>query len=348
MKFKSIVLVFLFFPSITWAVCLPSVPSAEMIATAILPPNVVPYNKYDVSDYVGGAGDYEVASVAKFQYSTAYTCVPNMARKFKARVTLSERASVPNGEDAYIIPGSSLAVSVKVADYPSSVYQTVKNNEDTLIVNYGGYSNGVKIEVTTYILKGNFSLLNISSLKVADLFLTSTSYVEMSVSKIPVRFTLISAAVSTREYTCSLNQNAYNIALEDISIRNLNTIGQDSTLAPKSLLLSINCPYLQNGGNREIKAYITDGLNQMNTGNILQNTVGSGFSTGVGIRLRDKNNNIIGLDPGQSKTTNKWTFENIGTAQNIQHTIKANYVRTANQVTAGNVEAKALLNIVYD
>lgn len=244
----------------------------------------------------------------------------------------------------------SLGVKVEMGDAPATETLKTISTADTPIYPYDGDSHGLKMRVTLYILPKTGTMtsypptINISDLKIATINLRKTSDNTQAGNPILVS---LNATVNISETTCTLTPTDYTIKLPDVSIRQLGIPGSDTSLS-NSATLTINCANLNNGGNREIKAYMTDANNQSNAGNILQNEIGTGFATGVGIRLRDKNDAIISFDPNQSKTTNKWTFGNMNTSTNIQHTIKANYIRTDNKVTPGLVHAQAYLNIVYD
>lgn len=354
-KLKLILSAFLFLLPVDLYASCDRTASNFIVATASILPKKINYNKYDNGTYVGGEGAYEIIGKATITYPTVFTCTSTTQRRLKARMTLLNEVAVAGPEgivSAYRLrDNDSIAVAVRVANNSSNAVYQLLNTMGSDISDYSGYSNGVKIEVITYLKKGYASsgLVIENVEEIASLYLTTPEGVSMpSVSDAKISYSINSASIQLVEHACSLNGSTFSLALNNISIRNLNFVGQDATIAPKTLNLNINCPYLQNGGGRRIKAYITDGLNLSNTGTILQNKEGAGFATGVGVRLRDKDNNIIGLDPAQSKIMNEWTFGNIQTNQNISHSIKANYARTANKVTAGNVEAKALLNIVYD
>lgn len=318
-----------------------------VLSTGSLLPKTINYNKYDGGDYVGGVGSFEILDQATYNYPIIYSCA-NDQRSLRARMLLSTAVSVPTGQNAYQLPNNSnLAVVVRVADTNGAF--NALNTSPHIVTNYSGATNGVKIEVTTFFKKGyspNYITENLQP--VAELYLTNRAGVDLDVGHFTIFYSVNSARITLVEHTCSLRSSTYSVALENVSMRYLPAVGQDSTLTPKNLDLTIDCPYLQDGKNREIKAYITDGLYPINSTSILRNKEGVGFATGVGVRLRNTVGNIINLDPNESKALNKWTFSNIGTSQVISHQLKVNYARTANQVTAGNVEAKALLNIVYD
>ena len=246
----------------------------------------------------------------------------------------------------------ALGVKVEMGDAPAEKPLTTVTTTETSIYSYAGDSHGVKIRVTLYVLPKTAAMtsypttpINLSSLRIATISLKRVSNGTQAGNPIPV---YINATVNITETTCTLSPTDYTISLPDVSIRQLGLPDSETSLSNNTATLSINCANLNNGGGREIKAYMTDTLNQSNAGNVLQNQTGAGYATGVGIRLRDQNNNIISLDPNQSETTNKWTFGNMNTSSIIQHIIKANYVRTNNKVTPGTVRAQAYLNVVYD
>lgn len=334
--------------SCAYGICTKAAFDIYLTSSNSLLPKTMNYNKYDSGDYVGGVGGFQMLNQADYSYAAIYSCT-NDRRILKARMTLSTPVSVPTGQNAYQLPNNpNLAVAVRVADTGGALanISTIPYN----VINYAGPTNGIKIEVTTYLKKGYSSqdFITITSQPIAELYLTDTSGNDLNVARFTIYYTVSSGNITLVEYTCSLRSSTYSVALENVSMRYLPAVGQDSTLTPKNLDLTIDCPYLQDGKNREIKAYITDGLYPINSTSILRNKEGVGFATGVGVRLRNTVGNIINLDPNESKALNKWTFSNIGTSQVISHQLKVNYARTANQVTAGNVEAKALLNIVYD
>lgn len=248
----------------------------------------------------------------------------------------------------------SLGIKVEMADAPVAAnFQTLGTSE-SLIYTYAGDSHGVKLKVTIYILPKTSTMTSypatipISNLRIATISLrrmNNAQLIPTTNGQIPV---YLNATINISEATCSLNQSNYTIALPEISARNLGIVGEETSTSGNTATLQINCAYLNNGNMREVKAYMTDVLNQSNSSNILTNQTGANYATGVGIRLRDKDDKIISLDPNQSKTTNKWTFGALSTSQTIQHTIKANYIKTANTVTPGLVYSQAYLNLVYD
>jgi hypothetical protein len=247
----------------------------------------------------------------------------------------------------------ALGVKVEVADSPSAQPFYEVGTSETAIYQYDGDSHGARVRVTIYILPRTNSMsaypsnnIQINNLHIADITLRTTSTGAIVASKIPVYF---NANITIQQTTCALSQSSYTLNLPDTNMRQLGMIGEGTSLTTgNTITLNINCADLVNGGGREVKAYITDALNQTNASNVLQNTVGNNYATGIGIRLQDNNNNIINFDPNQTKTVNKWTFGNLNTSQNVQHIIKANYVRTSTKVTAGLVRSMAYLNIVYD
>ena len=190
----------------------------------------------------------------------------------------------------------ALGVKVEMGDAPMTATLKVVNTVETPIYQYDGDSHGVKIRVTLYVLPKTAAMtsypatININKLQVATINLRRNSTGAQVSTSIPV---YLNATVNISETTCTLSPTDYTISLPDVSIRQLGLPGSETSLSNNTATLSINCANLNNGGGREIKAYMTDTLNQSNASNILQNQTGTGSATGVGIRLRDQSNNII-------------------------------------------------------
>lgn len=309
-------------------------------------------NKYETSSIFSNTSTRGVVTSDSTIFRVYDTCStsPKVMRTIFG--TILSNNVTPFGSDIYRLNSyPSLGVKVEMGDAPTSALLKTVSTTDTPIYPYDGDSHGLKMRVTLYVLPKTGTMtsypspINISNLPIAAINLKKTSDNTQAGDQILV---YLNATVNISESTCTLTPTDYTINLSDVSIRQLGLPGSETSLSNNTATLSINCANLNNGGNREIKAYMTDTLNQSNASNILQNQTGTGFATGVGIRLRDKNDAIISLDPNQSKATNKWTFGNMNTSTIIQHVIKANYVRTSNKVTPGTVRAQAYLNIVYD
>ena len=257
------------------------------------------------------------------------------------------------GNDIYRLNSQpTVGIKVEFGDAPAASTLKVLNLSEKDIYEYDGDSHGVKVKVTLYILPKPENLTNyppnitITNLQIATITLRRKDNNVMIATAVPVN---LNTRITINESTCSLNNSEYTITLPPATIRILGAVNVGTSLTTNNTAtLNINCPHLINGNGREIKAYITDALDQASSSNVLKNTTGNGYATGVGVRLQDQNNNIISFDPNQSKSLNKWTFGLMGTSQTIQQIIKANYVRTASTVTAGAVQSRAYLNIVYD
>ncbi|WP_434277389.1 fimbrial protein [Acinetobacter sp. CE-15] len=310
-------------------------------------------NKYEGTSVQSNVYSREVAS-ANFDIFRVYTgCTVGTNRTILGNV-FATNVTAYDANISRLNAYPALGIKVEMGDAPASGTLKTLNTTELAIYSYSGDTHGVKMRVTLYVLPRTSTMtsypttINVSNLRIATISLrrVSDNVLIPANTQIPV---YLNATVNISESTCSLSQSSYTIALPDVSVRNLGLVGNETALSSSNTAtLSINCANLNDGAGREIKAYTTDALNQSNATNILENQVGAGYATGVGIRLRDKNNAIISLDPNQSKSTNKWTFGNLSTAQLIQHVIKANYVRTANTVTPGLVRSQAYLNIVYD
>ncbi|WP_010115522.1 fimbrial protein [Acinetobacter sp. P8-3-8] len=309
-------------------------------------------NKYETSSIQSNVFSRGVATVDASIFRVYDSC--SLSPKYMRTTfgTIFNTNVTQFSSDIYRLNSNpALGVKVEMGDAPMTASLKVVNAIETPIYDYDGDSHGLKIRVTLYVLPKTAAMtsypstININKLQVATISLKRTSNGALVATTIPVYLT---ATVNISESTCTLTPTDYTINLSDVSIRQLGLPGSETSLSNNTATLSVNCANLNNGGGREIKAYMTDTLNQSNAGNILQNQTGTGYATGVGIRLRDKNDAIISLDPNQSETTNKWTFGNMNTSTIIQHVIKANYVRTSNKVTPGTVRAQAYLNIVYD
>lgn len=309
-------------------------------------------NKYETSSIQSNVFSRGVATVDASIFRVYDSCSLNPQYMRTVYGTIFNTNVTQFSTDVYRLNSNpALGVKVEMGDAPMTATLKVVNNVETPIYQYDGDSHGVKIRVTLYVLPKTAAMtsypatININKLQVATINLRRNSTGAQVSTPIPV---YLNATVNISETTCTLSPTDYTISLPDVSIRQLGLPGSETSLSNNTATLSINCANLNNGGGREIKAYMTDTLNQANASNVLQNQTGTGYATGVGIRLRDKSNNIISLDPNQSETTNKWTFGNMNTSTIIQHIIKANYVRTNNNVTPGTVRAQAYLNIVYD
>lgn len=310
-------------------------------------------NKYEGTSVQSNVYSREVAS-ANFDIFRVYAgCTVGVNRTILGNIFASN-VTAYDANISRLTNYPALGIKVEMGDAPATATLKTLNTNELAIYNYSGDTHGVKLRVTLYVLPRTSSMtsyptnINISNLRIATISLrrVSDNALIPTNTQIPV---YLNATVNISESTCSLSQSSYTINLPDASVRNLGLVGNETALSSgNTATISINCANLNDGAAREIKAYTTDALNQSNATNILENQVGNGYATGVGIRLRDKNNNIINLDPNQSKSTNKWTFGNLSTSQLIQHIIKANYVRTANTVTPGLVRAQAYLNIIYD
>ena len=309
-------------------------------------------NKYETS-FGGSTSTAREAAVTNYDIFRVYTgCTIGVNRTIFGNIQASNVSSYSS--EIFRLNGyPAIGIKVEMADSPSAAQFKTLNTTEVSIYSYSGDSHGVKLKVTLYVLPKTSTMtsyppsININNLKIANISLrrTNDGVLIPSGTQIPV---YLNATINISESTCSLNQTDYTITLPDTSVRNLGLVGDETNFSGNTATLSINCANLNNGNGREVKAYITDALNQSNSSNILSNQIGTGYATGVGVRLRDKNSQIIALDPNQSKSTSKWTFGNLGTSQLIQHIIKANYVRTSNQVTPGLVRSQAYLNIVYD
>lgn len=310
--------------------------------------DILKYNKYETVSNIN-TGELTESSEKKLVYDTVFGDCGGKYRNVYAITSLDESNRIVGTSIYKISKDSPFAIQLEIGDSPEkSVYSPVNSVETPLLTSaWNGYTSGIKMKFKLYLIKDNLqkeTAKSINDLQVGKVYMKDTSGLKIG-TEVPIKLT---AYLTKEEHTCALTQPSYSLALEDVSLRQLPTVGEDSTLAPKTLNLSINCPYLKNGGSREVNAYITDSYDPSNATSILTNKEGSGFATGVGVRLRDKNSEAINLDPNESKNTNKWTFGYLATEQTINHVIRANYVRTENRVVAGNVEAKALLNIVYD
>lgn len=309
-------------------------------------------NKYETSSIFSNTSTRGVVTSDSTIFRVYDTCStsPKVMRTIFGTILSNNVTSF--GSDIYRLNSyPSLGVKVEMGDAPTSALLKTVSTTDTPIYPYDGDSHGLKIRVTLYVLPKTGTMtsypstINVNNLPIATINLKKTSDNTQAGDPILV---YLNATVNISESTCTLTPTNYTIKLPEVSMRELGLPGSETSLS-NSATLTINCANLNNGGGREIKAYMTDANNQSNAGNILQNQTGPGFATGVGIRLHTQNNNaIISFDPNQSKTTNKWTFGNLNTSTNIQHTIKANYIRTDNKVTPGAVYAQAYLNIVYD
>lgn len=317
--------------------------------------SVMNINKYEGTPVSSTVFSREVAS-ANFNIFNVYNyCQVGVARTIFG--TLFPPNFTPYSKNIFRFSNpkySALGIKVEMGDAPRTSVLKPLDTTDTPIYSYGGDSHGVKVRVSLYILPRTADMaayppqINISNLLVGYISLRRNyDYALIPPTKtIPI---YLSAIVNINESTCSLNSKDYTINLPNTSVRILSRVGSETVLnSGNTATIAINCANLRDGAGREVKAYITDALNQSNSSSILQPQTGIGYATGVGIRLRDKNNNIIGLDPNQSKKTNKWTFAKMGTSPIIQHTIKANYIRTASKVTPGIIQSQAYLNIVYD
>lgn len=310
-------------------------------------------NKYEGSSVQATVSSREVASTNFDIFRVYDKCPISTAEKALRTIYGNVYASnlIQFAGDIYRLNiAPALGIKVEMGDAPSSATLKTLNTNELSIYSYDGDSHGVKMKVTLYVLPRTTAMvtyptnINISNYQIATIRLRKSNG-NLVASAIPV---YLNASVNISESTCALRQTNYSIDLPAISIRELGTIGNETNLSGNTVTLEINCAYLSDGAGREVKAYITDAISLGNTSNALSNKTGSGYATGVGIRLRDKDNTIITLDPNQSKSTNKWTFGKLATSPTLQHVIKANYVRTANTVTAGSVQAQAYLNIVYD
>jgi len=307
-------------------------------------------NKYETSSILSNTSSREVAAT-NFDIFRVYSpCTVGILRTVYG--TLFGTNITQFSTDIYRLNSNpALGVKVEMGDAPTSAALKPISTTETAIYSYAGDSHGLKLRVTLYVLPKTAAMtsypatININKLQIATISLKRTVGGAQAGDSIPV---YLNATVNISETTCTLTPTDYTINLPDVSIRQLGLPGSETSLSSNTATLGINCANLNNGGGREIKAYMTDTLNQSNSSNILQNQTGTGYATGVGIRLRDKNDAIISLDPNQSEATNKWTFGYLNTSTNIQHVIKANYVRTDNKVTPGTVRAQAYLNIVYD
>ena len=358
-KIKSILIVLLYMACQTiYAACEPGAEYANGVTIqSNVTPNIANYNKYEANSYVD-VGGIQALSSSDMRYAFVYIGCSGTVRNMKVKTSLSETDRIPSTNIYKLDANSPFAIKLEAGDSPASSTLYEINNVGKALLGGNGWdgpSSGLRLKFTVY-LADDFKINNltkdINNLEVARIYLVSHSTSDTPLPNIVTLPIKLSASFKSTEYTCALSQNSFLVELNDVSLSDLQVIGADATIAPKTLGLTINCPYLKNGDNREVKAYITDSINPFNTTNVLENKTGPSFATGVGVRLRDQNNTAISLDPNESKSLNKWTFGNLTTTQNIiytiNHTIKANYVRLNNRVTAGNVEAKALLNIVYD
>lgn len=309
-------------------------------------------NKYEGTSVQSNVYSREVASTNFDIFRVYLNCTVGLNRTLYGNVQANNLTAYDS--NIYRLNNyPALGVKVEMGDSHAVSTLNKLNTSELAIYSYNGDTHGAKVRVTLYILPRITSMtsypttINVTNLRIATISLRKVSDNSLvpSNTQIPI---YLNATVNINESTCALAQNNYTIALPDASVRDLGLVGNETSLSSNTTTLSINCANLNDGAGREVKAYMTDALNQSNTTNILENQTGSGYATGVGVRLRDKNNNIIGLDPNQSKNTNKWTFGNLNTSQQLQHVIKANYVRTSNNVSPGTVRAQAYLNIVYD
>lgn len=311
-------------------------------------------NKYEGAPVSSIIFSREAASTGFNLYKVYVNCTVGESRTIYGRVSSTNFTEYGNNIFRFTNPSySALGIKLEMAD-PSQPALTPIGLTDTSIFSYNGDSHGLKAKLTLYILPRTAGMaayppqVNFVKLLVGYITLKRNydGLITPANTWIPI---YLSATVNINESTCSLSPTDYIINLPDTSIRKLGLVGNETTLSTSNTAtLSINCANLRDGANREVKAYITDALDQSNASDILQNQTGSGYATGVGIRLRDKNNNAIRLDPLQSRNLNKWTFAKMGTSPIIQHTIKANYVRTGSTITPGLVRSQAYLNIVYD
>jgi type 1 fimbria pilin len=354
-KIKLILIVLLYMACQTiYAACAPGTEYANgVMIQSNVTPNITNYNKYEANSYVN-VGGIQALNSSDMRYAYIYVGCSGTTRNMKVKTSLSEANRIPSTNIYKLNASSPFAIKLEAGDSPANSTLYEVNNVGQALLGGNGYdgpSSGLRLKFTIYLVddfKINNSTSNINNLEIARIYLVSHSTSDSPLPNIVTLPIKLSASFKSTEHTCTLSQNSFLVELNDVSISDLKAVGSDATITPKTLGLTINCPYLQNGDNREVKAYITDSINPLNTTDALENKTGPSFATGVGVRLRDKNNTAISLDPNESKSLNKWTFGNLTNTQSINHTIKANYVRLNNRVTAGNVEAKALLNIVYD
>lgn len=312
-------------------------------------------NKYEGAPVSSAIFSREVSSASFNIFNVYVGCPVGVSRTIYG--SLFPASFTPYSNNIFRFTNSSyaaLGIKVEMGDAPAAAALKPLGLTDLPIYSYSGDSHGVKVKVTLYILPRPAGMAAYPpQIKFANLLVGFISLKRNSDGTLIPAGTLIpiylTATVNIQESTCTLSPTDYTINLPDISVRTLGALNGETTLSGNNTAtISINCANLRDGAGREVKAYITDALNPTSAGSILINQTGAKYAKGVGIRLRDQNNNIIRFDPSQAKKINKWTFANMGTSPIIQHTIKANYIRIASSVTPGLVFSQAYLNIVYD
>ncbi|WP_312240101.1 fimbrial protein [Pantoea sp.] len=146
------------------------------------------------------------------------------------------------------------------------------------------------------------------------------------------------------EETCEIDINGKGndetVVLPVLSVSSLSSNGSEAGSRPFAITLK-HCPH-----DQTIALFFKSGLSSTDnaTGNLI-NSVGSNYAKNVQVRLRKEDGSLINVDT--LSTMQRYNIPASG--EDVRHNYMASYYAKGDQaVTAGEVQAQAAIDLVYE